>query len=149
MLLKPCHILSVGESHRGSVCTILLNSNKVFWSTFQNTVVPPHCFNAGSEESFLFHLQTTSKFISEIRASFPMEFKGLCDLMWGKELLASRTAFKKPLMSSCRADGPRWLAEVLGCLYLNYRVICWKLKEEVSTWERLVCGNRDANTNTL
>ena len=38
-------------------------------------VVPPHCFCTGSEASLVFHLQTTSKFIFEIRVSFPLEFK--------------------------------------------------------------------------
>lgn len=75
MLLKSCHILSVGQSHRRPVCTVLLNSNKFLWSIFQNMVVPPHCFCTGSEASLVFHLQTTSKFISEIRVSFPLEFK--------------------------------------------------------------------------
>lgn len=40
MLLKPCHILSMGQSHRGSVCTVLLNSNKVLQNIFQNTGSP-------------------------------------------------------------------------------------------------------------
>ena len=75
MLLKPCHILSVGRSHRRPVCTVLLNSNKFLWSIFQNMVVPPHCFCTGSEASLVFHLQTTSKFMFEIRVSFPLEFK--------------------------------------------------------------------------
>lgn len=43
--------------------------------------VPPSCLGTGSEASLLFHLQTTSKLISEIRVSFTVEFKELHGLM--------------------------------------------------------------------
>lgn len=64
--LKTCHILSVEQIHGGPVCTVLLNSNEFLWSIFQNIIVPPHWFRAGSEASLCFHLQTTSKFIFEM-----------------------------------------------------------------------------------
>jgi hypothetical protein len=63
------------------VCTVLSNSNKVSGNTFQDAIVPPNCLGTGSEASLLFHLQTTSKLISEIRVSFPVEFKELHGLV--------------------------------------------------------------------
>lgn len=75
---------------------------------FKMLIVPPNCLGTGSEASLLFHLQTTSKLISEIRVSFTVEFKELHGLMWGKALVAFGNEFLKVsyvLMSSCR-----WLA---------------------------------------
>lgn len=72
---------------------------------FKILAVPPHCFSKGSEASFLFHLQKTSKFSFEIWVSFPIQFKELCGFCKGRSSWLSGVHLKHPLCLSASLIG--------------------------------------------
>ena len=137
MLLKSCHILSVGQSHRRPVRTVLLNSNKFLWSIFQNMVVPPHCFCTDSEANLVFHLQTTSKFIFEISVSFPLEFKVFFFFFfWPSEERGSR--FSGMHLKNCWCFNTSLTFKGFNFLYLCF--LTASLESEGGAWGLRAAG---------